>query len=173
MRNGIFRRQQWRFVTCVVFVILATAVLRASAGGASPSLSQYFGQYEIYEIRKLEGGITPDEKINQWKGTKLVLDRRDYSVRKVKIKKPVYKIQRIELPKREGEVVSRELTYFYGVETERKWICRLLVFEGPREKDPIGELEILRDGRLVDIYDGRAFFYRKLDDTMTKATDRC
>jgi hypothetical protein len=160
-----------RLIACLLFLCALSSL--ASVHARNNPAAPYLGIYEIYAVKKLEGGITSDAAINAWIGTQLTMSAGRFSVRNEKITKPVYRMERIPLPTGEGEVVSRDLTYFYGIGAERKVVCRILVFEGKNETEPLEQIEVLNNDRLVDIYDGRAFFYKKRSNAPSGNPPKC
>lgn len=164
---------KWCRIVAVFMMLVLVPLSVSTAAPAMRRMAAHFGTYRIYEIRPVSGGVIPDAQMYRWKGTDLVMKPELFAVRTTWIANPTYRIERIDLPSHEGEVMLRDLSLFWGVEADRKWVCRILVYEGAHESDPYMELEMLADGKLLDIYDGRAFFYKKLPAATSAGPAEC
>lgn len=130
----------------------------------SANISKYFGQYEIHDIRNVGGSITPDRVANQWLGSFVEIQPNKFSIRNVEIANPRYEFESIRIKKEEGNVVSRELSLFWGIGTSRAVINRILVFEDPLVRHPYEKIEVIDKNNLLELYDGRIYFFRRVTD---------
>jgi hypothetical protein len=140
----------------------ATFSLNVEIDSSDSSMnSTYFGDYEIYNIRKVGGGVTTDSWASAWKNSIVQIQPNSLSIREETINNPYYKIEKNKVIKAEGNVGSRDLSTFYGIGTDRNEIERILVFENRSEKYPYQTIEILDSNNFLDIYDGRIYFFRR------------
>jgi hypothetical protein len=148
-------------IRLVLWKTLALLLLLIGVPAYASQDTDLMGIYEIFKIQQIGGGITSAESANKWIGTVVCIQERIFSIRDYRLSKPFYKKDIVRLPKKEGEVIPKELSLFYGIEGNRKSIERLLVFEKKSEPDPIEKLELLDNGDLLEIYDGWVLFFRK------------
>ncbi|MFZ6727275.1 hypothetical protein ACO0K2_17425 [Undibacterium sp. MH2W] len=124
--------------------------------------TSYFGKYGVYDIRDVGGGIASDDVIEKWKIFGMCVSHAKFSVRSVFVENPRYGISLINL-KVDSEVDDRSMPYSYGVEIDRNPIRVLGVYR-KKDKEAYVRFEFISQNRLVEIYDGRLFFYRKVSD---------
>ena len=155
----------------VSLAAFALCVACAQAGGLAADaqlLSSVYGRYEVSTLRKVGGGISTDEQAARWSGMGACISAGLFQIRTTRIPNPWFGVEDVKVPMPDGEVLSPDFTIFYGVMPDRKSVRRLLVFERKSERDPYERLEVLDDGRLLDVYDGRIYLLRKVSSTCTK-----
>jgi hypothetical protein len=136
-----------------VHILLLPLFFVSSVCAANPSgIANYYGEYKIYEVRKIGGGITSDSWASRWKGSVVRIQPKLFSIREDHIDRPYYS---------EGEVISNELSIFFGIGRKRQDIKRILVYENGSEKYPYEKIEILDENNFLDMYDGRIYFFRR------------
>jgi hypothetical protein len=75
--------------------------------------------------------------------------------------RPKYQLRTVALPVGEGEVQSSEYSIFYGIGDDRKELKLLDVFDDSSQREPFDVIEVIDDQTLLEIFDGRVFFFRK------------
>lgn len=152
--------QSWIFAVAAIQIFLIPHGYAKTATSVIP----YYGKYEIHSIRNLRGSITPDGIANQWLGSFVEIRPRKFSIRDIEIVNPKYGFESIRVEKEEGNVVSKDFSLFWGVGTKRTSINRILVFEGPLERHAYEKIEVIDKNNLLEIYDGRIYFFRRVND---------
>ncbi|MBI2308423.1 MAG: hypothetical protein HYU78_14055 [Rhodocyclales bacterium] len=145
----------------VTLLLLVLASMHPASADASSGVSKYYGEYEIYEIRKIGGGVTSDEWASKWKGSTVSIRPKVFQIRDDRLERPYYMIEKVRIEGAEGNVISSDLSIFFGIGKERSEVKRILVFEKHSEKYPYQRVEILNNDTLLDIFDGRAYFFRR------------
>lgn len=130
-------------------------------------VARYFGRYEIHDIRNLGESITSDREARKWLGSFVELHQHRFSIRNTEISKPRYGFENIRVESLEGNVISKELSIFWGVATDRTLIKRILIFESQSERYAYEKMEVIDEDHLLDIYDGRIYFLRRVSGTRT------
>lgn len=122
----------------------------------------HFGIYYITGYEEYGGGITTDEYANNLINTEVIISEKLFKIREEKIKNPKYKISTYNVPEKEGIIVPRDLSIFYGFEDNRKIVYKLSVFRPENDyARPYITIEILEIGKYLEMYDGRFYFIEK------------
>jgi hypothetical protein len=122
----------------------------------------HFGKYYITGYEKYGGGITTDEYANNLINTEVIISEKLFKIGESEIKNPKYEISIYNMPKKEGIIIPRDLSIFYGIEDNRKIIYKLSIFDPEdAEPHPYTTLEILEIGKYLEMDDGRCYFINK------------
>src|SRR5689334_12832278 len=89
----------------VALIVSYVAVLVSpSRAGDVHEVERYLGKYEIYDVRKIGGGVTSDAWASNWLGSVVRIERAIFIIRDDLIKSPYYKYEVIKLQQSDGDV---------------------------------------------------------------------
>jgi len=163
MNNSIFTKGFSFLIASLCFLLIPYAY-----AGSSMKASSYFGTYLIHDIRNIGGSITSDSEAAKWIGKSVEIGTRKFSIRNIELLRPIYRMESIRIEKQEGNVIPKDLSIFWGVDTERTHVRRILVFEKASDRHAYEKIEVLDENSLIEIYDGRIYFLRRIDKKSIK-----
>lgn len=140
-----------------VFSFSVAACTKPSAEGISMNIEKLYGAYKITGIQKYGGSLTSDKEANKQIGSKIIIRKKQFISQEFNIKQPVYTLNKIDF-EREGNILSKEYSVFYGFDNAQKYLTTLSVFDPTDTSDWVERYEIIGQGKLLYMLDGRLYF---------------
>lgn len=142
----------------LVFSLMLIGFLTACSRPQSGRIKDYYGEWKIVGYQNFGGHGLSDDMANQRIGEKISMGQKEFAAGSRKLANPAYDIRTV--PTREEYSLPERTSAFYGYRPDRPKIG-ILDIRRPTDGGLFGEYEILDQHTLLEIEDGRFWFYKR------------
>jgi len=123
------------------------------------NISNYFGEWMIYDFRKVGGGMLNEEESKSLIGQKIVFSNDYYEFRGEIETNIYYEYEEFKNEQDEGVIGDKKISTFYAFKMDREKIKLLKIM---RNKKKYTHYEIYNQNELIKVYDGKIFSIQRI-----------